>query len=149
MNKFGKNREVDSQYLNVPCKYLNYDGANCNSKPVYRYETYEEWKESMNDFIYDNPIFEYFKNKLSKKDYENWKKKGLYMKKILVKKGRDKSLCIIDFYGKNLALVGWRNNNTYKMGMTKMCKIVWRKNKGYIDYNGKLLPFTDKYGWVF
>ena len=34
---------------------------------------------------------------------------------------------------------GTRNNNTYKMGMTKMYKIVWRKNKGYIDYNGKKL----------
>ncbi len=149
MNKFGKNREVDSQYLNVPYKYLNYKGANCDSKPTYRYETYEEWKERMEDYIDVNPLFECLRSKLTKKDYENWKNKGLYMQKVLVKEGRDKSLCIVDFFGKNLALVGWRNNNTYKIGMTKICKIVWRKNKGYINYNGKLLLFTDKYGWVF
>lgn len=144
MNKFGKNREVDSRYLNVPYKYLNYRGANCNSKPIYRYETYEEWKERMNDFIDANCLI----NNLTKKDYENSKNNSIYVKKILVKEGRDKSLCIVDFFGKNLALVGWRNNNTYKIGMTKICKIVWRKNKGYINYNGKLLLFTDKYGWV-
>lgn len=91
--KFGKYREVDYRYLNIPVKYcLNHTGANEGSK--------------------------------------------------------DKTLCIVDFYGKDKALVAWRNNNTYKMGMTKMCKVIWKKDKMYLRYKGKLIQLSGTGGWV-
>lgn len=95
MNKFGKNREVDNRYLNVPVKYITskYNGSNEGEK--------------------------------------------------------DKSLCIIDFYGNDKALVGWRNNETCKMGMTRVCKIVHKDGKHYLKYKDKLILISDPYGWVF
>lgn len=61
----------------------------------------------------------------------------------------DKTLCIIDFFGKSMALVAWRNNDTYKMGMPRLCKVVEKNGKTYIRYKGKLILISDLSGWVF
>jgi hypothetical protein len=92
--KFGKNREVDSLYLNVPVKYiLNYTGANEGGKNKYDYPSYEEWVRETKDWLERNPSFkEYFD--LSEETYEELKKGGDIEEK-LVKKGKDKTLCII------------------------------------------------------
>ena len=83
------------------------------------------------------------------KELENSKKKwGYEPKQILVDKGRNKTLCIIDFYGKN-ALVAWRNNDSCKVGMTKLCPCYKKKNKWYIKYKGKDIIISDNSGWVF
>lgn len=148
MNKFKKNREVDSRYLNVPIKYiLNYDGANKSGVDKYRDETYEEWKQSMIDH-WGDMINEKSLSKESwkacKKTLKEW---GHESKNILVKKAKDKTLTIVDFYGNN-ALVAWRNNNTCKMGMTRLCPIVHKHGKVYIEYKGKLILISNNSGWV-
>ena len=147
MIKFGKDREVDERYLNVPVKYItHYDGANCDSKAKYTPETYEEWRASMEEFISRNPIF---KNcSLSKETYDTLKEKGM-LQDVLRKEGRDKTLCIVQFYGEKRALVAWRNNNTMKMGMTHICPVVEKNNKWYINYKDKLILISDPSGWVF
>lgn len=61
----------------------------------------------------------------------------------------NKELCILTFYGKKKALVGWRNTNTYNVSMPKLCSIKWKGNNGYILYKNKEILFTDKNGWVF
>ena len=145
--KFGKNREVDNQYLNVPVKYItNYRGKNTGGHDIFRNENYEEWVEGQVDFVNKNPIFK-TSVKINKEEYNKWCKNNL-LQKTLVKKGTDKSLCIIDFYGKDKALVGWRNNNTCKMGMTHICKIIWKNNKPYLNYKGNLILINNS-GWVF
>ena len=147
MLKFGKNREVDKYYLNVPVKYiLHYDGANCDRKAQYTPETYEEWRASMEDFIKRNPIFK--NTSLSKETYEMLKANG-HVQNVLRKESRDKTLCIVQFYGNHLALVAWRNNNTFKMGMTRICLVVEKNDKFYIKYRGKLILISDPSGWVF
>lgn len=149
--KFEKNRSVDWRYLHVPVKYLtNFKGgANCNRYDKYRYETYEEWKEDFS-WLYDTQ--EEIDKYLSKESYEKAKqfakKNGNGLKEILVKKGRDKSLVIIDFYGKN-ALVAWRNNNTCKVGMTKLCPCYKKKRQWYIKYRDKEILISNNSGWVF
>ena len=91
--KFGKNREVDGLYLNVPVKYItSYTGANSDYK---------------------------------------------------------KTLCIVDFYGKNLALVGWRNAETFSVGKMRLCRVIHKNDKTYIRYKGKDILISDKCGWVF
>lgn len=142
VNKFGKNRSVDHRYLNVPIKYvLNYIGSNSDSPDKYRDETYEEWKERQQQWL-DLGI------DINKEEYEACKKEG-YLKQVLVKEGTDKTLCIVDFYGKNKALVAWRNNNKCKMGMTRICPIVSRGNKTYLNYKGKLILISNDDGWVW
>ena len=143
--KFKKYREVDHRYLNVPIKYcLNYTGANEDGKDKYRPETYEEWKKGMEEWEKKVgwPHREY-----SRESYE-WLKANGHLREILVKQGTDKTLCIVDFYGKDKALVAWRNNNTCKMGMTKICKVIWKKDKMYLRYKGKLIPLSGTGGWV-
>jgi len=147
MNKFGKNREVDSNYLNIPIKYiLNHNGSNEDGKNKYRYETYEEWKSGMESWLKDNPWFSDMN--LSEETYENCKKAGC-LKEILHKEAKDKTLCIVDFYGKKSALVAWRNNKTFKMGMTRLCEVVYKDSKAYIRYRGNLICISDESGWVF
>ena len=91
--KFGKNREVNSYYLNVPVKYItNYTGANDGEK--------------------------------------------------------DKTLCIVDFYGKHLALVGWRNGDTFSVGKTRLCRVIHKNGKAYIRYKGNNILISDESGWV-
>lgn len=103
--KFGKHREVDPYYLNVPIKYiLNYTGKNEDGKDHYR----------------DG---------------------------IKIKEAKDKTLTIVDIYGKN-ALVAWRNNKTYKMGMTKLCPLIWKYGKLYLKYKDTLIQLSDTSGWV-
>lgn len=145
--KFGKYREVDNRYLNVPLKYMtNYYGKNTDGHDIFCEENYEEWYKRQNEFINRNPIFkEYIE--VNKETYNDWKKNNL-LQKVLVKKGTDKTLCIVDFYGKDKALVGWRNNNTCKMGMTHICKIIWKNKKPYLDYKGKLILINNS-GWVW
>lgn len=155
-NKFEKNRSVDWRYLHVPLKYLlNFKGANCDRYPKYREESYEEWKNSMKEWYIRNNWYEEnseeLEKELSKEVFEGvkeqQKKWGHEPKQILVDKGRNKTLCIIDFYGKN-ALVAWRNNDTCKVGMTKICPIVIKNGKSYIRYKGKNIIFSDNSGLV-
>jgi hypothetical protein len=70
-------------------------------------------------------------------------------KPIEVMKNKDKTLCIVDFFGKKKALVGWRNNEKCSISMPKICPIVYKKGKGFILYKGKEILFTDSSGWVF
>ena len=146
--KFEKNREVDNRYLNVPVKYiLNYTGANEGGKNKYDYPSYEEWVRETKDWLERNPSFkEYFD--LSEETYEELKKGG-HIEKKLVKKGKDKTLCIVDFYGKHLALVGWRNADTFSVGNTRLCRVIHKNGKTYIRYKGKDILISDKSGWVF
>ena len=133
--KFGKNREVDKRYLNVPAKYiLNYTGVNEGGKDKYDYPSYEEWVEEMKEF-------------LNKETFEDFKKSG-HVKEKKKKKGKDKTLCIVDFYGKHLALVGWRNADTFSVGKTRLCRVIYKNDKVYIRYKGKNIPISDKSGWV-
>lgn len=154
--KFKKNRSVDLRYLHVPLKYLlNFKGSNCNKYPKYREETYEEWKNGMLEWYAKNNWYEEnseaLEKELSKEVFESvkeqQKKLGQEQKQILVDKGRNKTLCIIDFYGKN-ALVAWRNNDSCKIGMTRLCRCYKKKNKWYIKYKDKEILISDNSGWV-
>lgn len=146
--KFEKNREVDSRYLNVPVKYiLNYTGANEDGKDKYEFVSYEEWLKEINDFITENPVFESERCFLTKKTYQEEKDMGLVRKKK-IKEAKDKTLCIIDFYGNDKALVGWRNNKTCKMGMTKIYPVVKKGSKYYLNYKDNLILISNVGGWV-
>ena len=144
--KFGKYREVDSRYLNVPVKYiLNYNGANEDGKVKYGFKPYEEWVKDVKKF---NEKF----SLETKMDYSietyNYLKKNGYISEVLLNDPKDKTLCIIDFYGKDKALVAWRNNKTCKMGMTRICKLEWKDKKLYLKYKDKLILLSNSSGWV-
>ena len=158
MAKFGKYREVDCRYLNVPIKYiLNYTGKHEDGKDHYRNRTYEEWlvdqyklaeqfgemvsldKESLSREAYKKEL------KLYKTD-DLWASLG-ERQKILTKKAKDKTLCIVDIFGKN-ALVAWRNNETCKMGMPKLCPLIWKHGKLYLKYKNNLIQLSNTGGWV-
>ena len=94
---------------------------------------FEEWKKKMEEWdkLVELPGREY-----TMEGYEAWKKyceeNGYgYHYKRLVREGKDKTLCIVDFYGKNKALVAWRNNRTCKMGMTRICRVIEENGKTY------------------
>lgn len=148
--KFNKNRSVDSRYLNVPIKYvLNYKGANIGSADKYEDESYEEWRRGMLD-KWDDIINE---SEVSREVFEKIKKRGQeegisFLRRKLVKKGKDKTLCIVDFYGKN-ALVAWRNHETRKVGMTRLCPVLQKNGKAYLQYKDKLILISNALGWVF
>lgn len=151
MNKFGKHREVDSRYLNVPVKYiLHYTGANEDGKDKYETIPFEEWKSRMESWDKTSglPPHEY-----TFEGYKAWVKycedNGYDHHKKPTKEATDKTLCIVDFYGKDKALVAWRNNRTCKMGMTHICKVIDKGNKSYIRYRGKLILISDPSGWVW
>ena len=145
--KFGKNREVDSRYLNVPVKYLiGYLGSNPDGKDKYEYPSYEEWVLQCQKTIEHFELDEEWD--LSREAYEEEKKSG-YLEKELVRMGKDKTLCIVDIYGKKFALVAWRNNHTCKVGMTRICKLIYKDKKVYINYRGKLILISDPSGWVW
>lgn len=151
MNKFGKHREVDSRYLNVPVKYiLHYTGANEDGKDKYEPISFEEWKKTMDAWDETSGLP---RHNYTFEGYKAWVKyceeNGYDHHKKLVKEGTDKTLCIVDFYGKDKALVAWRNNNTCKMGMTHLCKVVEKNGKSYIRYRGKLVLISDPSGWVW
>ena len=148
--KFNKNRSVDSRYLNVPIKYvLNYKGANIGSEDKYEDEPYEEWRRGMLD-KWGHILNE---SNVSREVFEEIKKRGQekgisLLRKKLIKKGKDKTLCIIDFYGNN-ALVAWRNNKTRKVGMTRLCPVLQKNGKAYLQYKDKLILISNDSGWVF
>lgn len=156
--KFGKNRSVDRSYYHIPLKYLTKfkGGANCDRHPKYREETYEEWREKMIEWYSKNKYYsdkpEEIERSTTKQVFENVKefqrKCGHEPYRKLVDIGRDKSLCIIDIYGKKRALVAFRNNNTCKIGMPKICPIIFKNSKWYIRYKDKDILFSDDSGWV-
>jgi hypothetical protein len=150
--KFGKNREVDRSYLNVPVKYiLNYTGKHEDGMDHYRDITYEEWREKTRKLYLDFDGKEPTENQLSMEEYkaclklaEKWDSS---IWKIKSKEAKDKTLCIVDFYGKN-ALVGWRNNKTCKMGMTRLYPLVWKHGKLFLKYKDNLIQLSNTGGWV-
>ena len=156
--KFDKNRSVDWSYYHVPLKYLLKfkGGANCDRAVKYREETYEEWKKGMLEWYaksgwYDTQ--EEIDKAVTKEVFEAVKKQqkewGHEPKQILVDKSRDKTLCIIEKKKKKRALVAFRNNNTCKIGIPKICPIIVKKGKWYIRYKDKDILFSDDSGWVF
>lgn len=60
----------------------------------------------------------------------------------------DKTLCIIELH-KNDAVCAWRNNKTYKMGMTFLCKIEIHNEHPCLVYKDKYYNLDTPYGWVF
>ena len=58
MKKFGKNREVDPRYLNVPVKYItgNVVGSNEGGKDKYEVVPFEEWKNRMESWSKENGL---------------------------------------------------------------------------------------------
>lgn len=136
MNKFKKNRSVDSSYLNTPIKYC------LGTKGKFSNEKYKEPKipESELEKLDKLDIF-------SKEWYElNEKLKGKYLKKL--KQDYDKDFVIIDFYGRSKCLCAWRNNATCKIGLTFICPIIKRNKKYYVKYKNQLLPLEVNSGWV-
>ena len=147
--KFGKNREADDRYLNVPIKYLtSYRGSNPDGKDKYEYPSYEKWVEESLEIFKKLELDDDDRWDLTREAYEADKESG-WIEKELVKKGKDKTLCIVDICGKKNALVAWRNNDTCKMGMTRLCKLVYKGKKVYIKYRGKLILISDPNGWVW
>ena len=150
--KFGKHREVDCHYLNVPIKYiLNYTGKHEDGKDHYRDITYEEWREKTRKLYLDFDDREPTDRELSRDEYyaclkldEKWDSRTW---KVKCKEAKDKTLTIVDIFGKN-ALVGWRNNKTCKMGMTKLCPMIWKHGKLYLKYKDKLIQLSNTGGWV-
>ncbi|WQJ53455.1 MAG: hypothetical protein [Wendovervirus sonii] len=155
INKFEKYRAVDNHYLNVPYKYiLDYNGSNMNPKyKVFsRDEAFEQWgKENPDDY---NKWISGCPNDVDAQiEYEKIGKKiNAYfdaLEQANNLKNRNKTLCIVDFFGKNKALVAWRNNKTYKMGMTRLCKIIHKKQGRYLLYKGHEIFIDQSNGWVF
>lgn len=155
--KFGKYREVDSRYLNVPIKYiLNYIGKHEDGKNHYRNMTYDEWvvlaRERYKNFLGEEEIEKYTSREAYEHELELYKTDELWASigehnKVLVKEAKDKTLTIVDIFGKN-ALVAWRNNKTCKMGMTKLCPLVWKHGKLYLKYKDNLIQLSNTGGWV-
>lgn len=155
--KFGKHREVDYRYLNVPIKYiLNYTGKHEDGKNHYRNMTYEEWVVLARDrykyFFSEEEIEKYTSREAYEHELELYKTDELWASigehnKVLVKEAKDKTLTIVDIFGKN-ALVAWRNNKTCKMGMTKLCPLVWKHGKLYLKYKDNLIQLSNTGGWV-
>lgn len=166
VNKFGKNRSVDSRYYNVPYKYLtSVDGKNKQPKN-HRVKTLAEFKEEEIK-LYKKCKMPIPTNTELKAKYKrmcelygskSWFDDDLSLDDMLLldnaetlknTSNRDKTLCIVDFFGKNKAIVGWRNNERCTISMPKICPIVYKKGKGYIIYRGKEIEFTSNGGWVF
>ena len=95
MKKFGKNREVDPLYLNVPIKYiLHYTGSNKDGKDKYGPIPFEEWKKTMEewgDIVSEKLII--FENSTAFYNYIRGRRmvtaKWLYSNLILDKEDRD------------------------------------------------------------
>lgn len=149
-NKFGKNRSVWNTWYVVPTVYLlNEEGANTAKKTKVKrvLMSYEEAKQR-NDEL--NEKYPTMRVDYTKELYnEQIKDKYPYVyKQVEIKGEADKTLAVIQFYG-NKALVGWRNNDTCKMGMTHMCPMVHKKGKTYLVYRGRKIELSRKHGgWV-
>jgi hypothetical protein len=165
VNKFGKNRSVDIRYLNVPYKYLTsidgqHEAPKLDKKMTLaeyrqmRKELAESWADLGEKMPSDEEVRADYKalSKQAHKKGEEGLDAYLILQKrkpIEVMKNKDKTLCIVDFFGKKKALVGWRNNEKCSISMPKICPIVYKKGKGFILYKGKEILFTDSSGWVF
>jgi len=154
--KFEKYRSVNEYYLNVPYKYItNYDGANMN--PTYKVFSREDalnaWAEkNPEDYKIFDETFCTSDTKLREIHEEIGQHIEEYIDKLEEKnelKNCDKTLCIVDFFGKHLALVAWRNNNTCTMGMPKLCRLKNKNNHVYLIYKGKEIRIDEHTGWVF
>lgn len=153
MNKFGKNRSVDYRYLNVPIKYiLNYTGQHEDGKDHWRNITYEEWREETKKFYKDFDGSDATEDQLCREEYDACMKfadeLGSQTYKIKTKEAKDKTLCIVDIFGKKKALVAWRNNKTCKMGMTRLCPLIWEHGKLYLKYKDNMILLSGTGGWV-
>ena len=165
VNKFGKNRSVDIRYLNVPYKYLTsidgkHEAPKLDKKMTLaeyrqmRKELAESWADLGEKMPSDEEVRADYKalSKQAHKKGEEGLDAYLILQKrkpIEVMKNKDKTLCIVDFFGKKKALVGWRNNEKCSISMPKICPIVYKRGKGFILYKGKEILFTDSSGWVF
>lgn len=149
-NKFDKNRSVWSHWLSVPTVYmLNATGSNTEKKTKKKrvLMTYEEAKKR-NDEL--NEKFPNLKVNYTRELYDEFVKKNdpYIYKEVEVEGEADKTLAIIQFYG-DKALVGWRNNDTAKMGMTRLCPIIKKDKKTYLIYRGRKIEISHKKGgWV-
>lgn len=149
-NKFDKNRSVWSHWLSVPTVYmLNATGSNTEKKTKKKrvLMTYEEAKKR-NDEL--NEKFPNLKVNYTRELYDEFVKKNdpYIYKEVEVEGEADKTLAIIQFYG-DKALVGWRNNDTTKMGMTRLCPIIKKDKKTYLIYRGRKIEISHKKGgWV-
>ena len=163
VNKFGKHRSVDGRYLNVPYKYLTrVDGAYTKPKSS-RLMTLQEFKdekkriceewqdECPSDEELKTEFKELHKKHKNPNDEDEWLTEHVlaFNKPIELIKNKNKELCIVDFFGKKKALVGWRNSNKCSISLPKICPIVYKGKKGYIIYKGKKIEFTNQSGWVF
>jgi hypothetical protein len=118
-----------------------------------RQELYERWADFGEEMPSDEEIKSDYKvlSKKARKDDEDGSLAYSmleYRKPKELIKSKDKTLCIVDFFGKKKALVGWRNNEKCSISMPKICPIVYKKGKGFILYKGKEILFTDSSGWV-
>ena len=149
-NKFDKNRSVWSHWLSVPTVYmLNATGSNTEKKTKKKrvLMTYEEAKKR-NDEL--NEKFPNLKVNYTRELYDEFVKKNdpYIYKEVEVEGEADKTLAIIQFYG-DKALVGWRNNDTAKIGMTRLCPIIKKDKKTYLIYRGRKIEISHKKGgWV-
>lgn len=154
IKKFGKNRSVDSNWLNVPIKYmLEIKSSDTKSKSGKEIPD-ETWEESYNNYVTfcndldlePEPFNEYKTNCI--KNYEENGIQPLKMKSIPPK--HDKTFCILEL-SKHIATCAWRNNQTCKCGMTFTCKVE-KHNDGTIGiiYKDKFYPINkSSSGWVF
>ena len=109
--------------------------------------TYEEAKKR-NDEL--NEKFPNLKVNYTRELYDEFVKKNdpYIYKEVEVEGEADKTLAIIQFYG-DKALVGWRNNDTAKMGMIRLCPIIKKDKKTYLIYRGRKIEISHKKGgWV-
>lgn len=149
IKKFGKNRSVDSKWLNVPIKYMSeVTGSNTGSNGKYvslslkeQYENYVKWHNDNNWFNSTPMSIEEYKDYLKKFPDAN--------ESEWVPAKHDKTFCIIEL-SKNWATCGWRNNETYSIGMPIKCRVVKKGKKVGIIYKDKFyLINTSSSGWVF
>lgn len=140
MNKFWKNRSVDSGWLGTPVKYcFGVKGDHTNKK-------YKELK------IPDHEL-----EKLDRLDIfsDEWEELHKELKKkylnpqLILKQNYNKDFVVIEFYGKFRCLCAWRNNLTCKVGITFICPIIRRNKKYYIKYKNQLISLETNYGWVY
>ena len=149
-NKFDKNRSVWSHWYTTPTVYmLDATGSNTEKKTKKKrvLMTYEEAKKR-NDEL--NEKFPNLKVNYTRELYDKFVKENYpyIYKEVEVEGEADKTLAIIQFYG-NKALVGWRNNDTAKMGMTRLCPIIKKDKKTYLIYRGRKIEISHKKGgWV-
>lgn len=151
VNKFGKYREVNRHYLDIPYKYImTYTGA--NEDPTFKNFSEEAFIEQWEK---KNPELN---EEWCKEEYgtPRWREISHIFNAALMtakananKEYKSKDLCIVDFFGKNFALVAWRNNETCKVGMPRLCRIKHTKNGRYLLYKNQEIFIDDNSGWVW